>query len=223
MRTFALLPLALFFGCPDSSGSKDTSESADTDTDTDADTDADSDADTDADADADMVTECTTTACGGDPTGEWTVADVCFDGSVQSTEGDCPEGTIQITDVTMDGTVSLQADGTYASTMASVLFSSILTFPSTCIPEGATCDDVAANLGSNSTCTDDGAGGCSCDVTGAFPSSSETGTWTTADTDLVLDGSMTDPQSAPYCTDSDELWVDMSASMLPVQLLLTRN
>ncbi|GDX82398.1 hypothetical protein LBMAG42_42090 [Deltaproteobacteria bacterium] len=168
----------------------------------------------------DLVSECTTEACGGDPTGEWTIADVCFDGTPSDLQ--CEGSTIRLSDISMVGTLSLNADGTYTNELVSGNFESRIDLPSTCLDEEhPDCASVQAEI-DGYTCEDDGSGGCVCTGSNPMDPATDVGTWSVSGTDLSLDAG-NGADTAPYCNDTDELWVDLSGtSGIPIQVLFTR-
>lgn len=125
--------------------------------------------------DDDDAASCDFAACGGDPVGEWRIADSCVTYDTSPPE-DCPEADASYGTVDMSGTMSLDADGTY-SLSTSMSFDVTIDFPTSCLG-GATCDQIEQNLVLSfpgSSCQTS-AQGCAC--TSPFDESSdETGTW----------------------------------------------
>ena len=194
-----------------------TSAATDTSTGDTADTADTSDTADTQDSSPDLVAECETTACGGDPTGEWELVQTCFDDSATDF-GKCAGTTIRLSDFQLQGSLSLGADGGYTNTITGGTFSTEVAVPAVCNPT-ASCADVQATLTTDYTCADDGAGGCACASTSPWSASDDQGTWSAADTDLAMGDA-----SAPFCTDSDELWVDLTgAGFIPLQMIYARK
>lgn len=176
----------------------------------------------------DLVTDCTTTACGGDPSGDWTAVGTCFSdepGSMNSE--DCPSGTIQILDLRIESTASIAADGTYTRAMTLFEADALAHVPDDCT-SGLSCDIVQSFIEEKLPgieCVDASDGdGCDCTVTIVGDPEVEAGTWSTVDTTLTTtpdDGS--GASDTPYCADHDELWLDMETDLGSVSLLFTRD
>ncbi|HYP90608.1 MAG TPA: hypothetical protein VEQ59_20700, partial [Polyangiaceae bacterium] len=55
-------------------------------------------------------------SCGGDIVGNWKITSSCFDfGSLEPSEGSCPDITQTVKDVSTSGAVTYNADKTYSS------------------------------------------------------------------------------------------------------------
>jgi hypothetical protein len=209
MTALRLFPLLALFACgtpKDDSGIDDTTAT-------------DGDADTDSDTDA----ACSGTACGGDPTGNWTITDVCVDDSEEPL--DCPGSYMRIDDITMEGTVDLNADMTYASQFTRFDMTYVLHMPSTCIG-GMSCSDFSAAMGDGYSCVEAG-DGCDCTGMQSAPSDPDSGTWAVDGTNLELSSSNGSgpPDAMPFCAEGDTLWVSVPASEsgdLGFSMLLTK-
>jgi hypothetical protein len=137
-------------------------------------------------------------ACGGDVVGSWTLQDFCDFGLDQMVEG-CPEATFDFSGVTFAGSATFNDDGSYSSSVQAT-GNAALTVPSSCLPPGATCEDVGQN-GNDVTCTTDG-DHCACTAP-VDNNDDRNGTWSTSGNQLTLD---TDPP-IPYCRDGSALTV----------------
>jgi hypothetical protein len=134
------------------------------------------------------------TPCGGDLTGTWKFAAGCADvPPVDPTDGKCPEATTA-TAVDFSGTITFNADNTYAVDM-SQSSSRTITLPASCVDA----------LGGASACTSeggtiDGSGACAVTESDTPKTTSETGSYTTSDntfTTTSAGGSPDNPLS--YC------------------------
>ncbi len=157
-------------------------------------------------ASEDLVSECTTTGCGGDVVGLWTIQQACVV-SVREPMAGCPSGYSELMEANMAGTVDLVADGTYNSVSTGSSATIDFVFPAECT-EGAECASYGETMGGLS-CVDRAEGGCTCTAVYEAGPSAEDGTWSVAGTELTLQSSAPDvePVTTPYCADVDELWV----------------
>lgn len=189
-----ILPLLAFLlaACPssDDTGKDDGDDTADT-----------------ADEVVDNVAECdTTTPCGGDAVGTWTLADVCMVGSMPVPD-ECPEAVITVQDLSMTGTLTMGADGTYDVSMGGMSMELLLHLPDTCT-QGLDCATLGQYM--ESDCVDGAPDGCDCTLTNQGDPSTDAGAYVVSGTTVTLtsdDGS--EPETADFCADIDELWVSM--------------
>lgn len=137
------------------------------------------------------------TACGGDPVGEWTFVDSCFDGDPGSPIEECPEATSEISNVVVTGTASIQDNGSYSITTE---FNGdvVLVVPLDCLG-GATCADLSE--AAEVTCTEDG-DACNC-MDELSESSQETGTWEVDGNTFTTTAAGEAPQDASFCVEGD--------------------
>jgi len=134
-----------------------------------------------------------TAACGGSIVGTWTIASSCVSASASAVDSECPTATAHSSALTITGTITYNADGTYTS--SSTLSGSFsVSLPSSCLTSNgvtATCDQLNQAFQSSPTpgvtlhCT--GSSSCSCTETIANQTSSETGTYTTTAAGLLTD------------------------------------
>ncbi len=208
----------------------------DTDIDTDIDIDTDVTTDTDAPTDTDVPVETDEppaqssdclqpfTACGGDLTGVWDLASYCVDGmssagTVVYPDYGCPGATLTTT-VLLTGGFDFAQDGTYSLRTGSV-GSFEYDIPGACLG-GYSCAQIVAEVGAD-TCTPDGAGGCGCvgDIPDATSDESQTGTWVTVGSALILtDDVYGAADDVDYCVDGAVLRLNDPAE--GVDLGLTR-
>jgi hypothetical protein len=154
-------------------------------------------------------------ACGGDPVGEWTIADACFAGSQGAVEG-CPESSTRIDDFVLSGTIDLRADGSYASDI-STMGTAVLTVPMSCL-NGATCDDLAQASGLPCSANGDA---CECENQGDARTQ-ETGTWEASGSTITTMDSGGDTGSNQYCVDGDVLELHDVNDVGTITVVLTR-
>jgi len=162
--------------------------------------------------------DCSFDACGGDPTGAWTVdSDSVCDEPLANEE--CPEMT-RDTDVDAAGSLNLADDGTFTLHVA---YSGevVIHAPLSCI-DGATCAD-GSTPELDVTCEDEGPDQCRC-VFAIDSDDSEEGTWQTDENVLVL----LDPDdlevalSGEYCARGDALVIRDRSSGPPYTWILRR-
>lgn len=157
--------------------------------------------------------ECPTAPCGGDPVGEWTIADSCFDGQIEVAS--CPELEIRSFDASQTGTASINADMTYAIDQR-VAGSATLAFPASCFAGGTirNCSDLN-DVGT--TCTGDIASECVCDQD-LDESVVEAGTWQVSGTTIALSAS----GPSDYCVSGDTLSLSLGNGSGAAELIMTR-
>jgi len=147
-----------------------------------------------------------TAACGGDVVGTWTITSSCVSASSSMSNSFCPSVTSSGSNLTIRGTVTYNADGTY-STNATIGGSITVYLPPSCLTTNGvtvTCDQLNQEFASNPTAgitfTCSGSSGCSCVETIAAEASSATGTYTTTSAGVVTttdaDGSIS---QSDYC------------------------
>jgi hypothetical protein len=155
--------------------------------------------------------------CGGDPTGDWTIATSCqmglkFDFTV------CADAyTIDASGLATTGTFSMNADKTY-SVATSSGGSFAVTFPASCLA-GQTCADILPSVQSvlaqevgpglgSVTCA--GSGACVCTVFPNQTSTNESGNWAASGTSLttMATGSTT-ATTFGYCVDGKTMHLMM--------------
>ncbi len=210
-----LTPLAFFLlACPTA---EDTGKDGDT-------------ADTSDTADSgepapDLVSDCSTTACGGDPSGAWAIADSCAP-DVEMALDWCAEGYMKVTAFSNTGTLTVNADGSYTTAFEGGDVTLEIFAATSCLG-GATCAQLQEQAEQNIpgvVCVDS-TGGCTCTATTQTEADSDAGTWTTAGS--VLTFNSTDDgnsQNADFCVDSDEMWLQMreGESDMPLGFVLSK-
>lgn len=127
-----------------------------------------------------------TAACGGDIVGTWTITSSCVSASASMVDSSCPTAPGTSSNVTITGSITYNADGSYTST--STIGGTVQVYlPQSCLTSSGvtiTCDQVNQAFQSDPTpgltlnCT--GSSGCTCTETISDQSSTETGTYTTA-------------------------------------------
>ena len=132
-------------------------------------------------------------ACGGSIVGTWTITSSCVSESGSMFDSQCPSATVRSSGLTITGSVTYNADGTYSST--STLNGSLyVTLPPSCLTSNGvtlTCDQLNQVVQSNPTpgltlnCT--GSSSCACTETIADQPSNATGTYTTTAAGLLTD------------------------------------
>jgi hypothetical protein len=132
-------------------------------------------------------------ACGGDIVGSWTITSSCVSESGSMFDSQCPSATVSSSGLTITGSVTYNADGTYSLT-STTAGSLDVTLPPSCLTSNGvtvTCAQLNQEVQSNPTpgltinCT--GSSSCSCVETIVSQTSSETGTYTTTAAGLLTD------------------------------------
>lgn len=159
-------------------------------------------------------------ACGGDPTGSWTLDGACFDLSQFETgREDCDMEF----DAAMEasGTLDLHADGTYVSTITAKARSRSIYHPGCLSTEGGTltCEQLDAGLRSNVDRGDSGyeSAGCAvvdqrcvCEMVMSETTRTETGTWAVSGTTLTIARDGQTPRSDAFCVQGSSLTIGVS-------------
>ena len=134
-----------------------------------------------------------TAACGGAIVGTWTITSSCVSESGSMFDSQCPSATVSSSGLTITGSGTYNADGTYSST-STINGTIYVTLPPSCLTSSGvtiTCDQLNQVFQSNPTpgltlnCT--GSSSCSCTETVANQTSSETGTYTTTAAGLLTE------------------------------------
>ncbi|WP_437734566.1 hypothetical protein [Sorangium sp. So ce1335] len=161
-------------------------------------------------------------ACGGDPTGAWSIADMCLDASLfrDLTEGCNAE--IDIDGVDFSGSAEFRSDGTYVVTSA-VRGPMRVVYPPACLTQDGvtfTCaqldeglKSIAGTEGSplaSVTCAAAGAS-CACDLVYNGTSATEDGTWSVSGTTLTTTSDDGVPEEVPFCIDGSSLTLGVEA------------
>jgi hypothetical protein len=138
-------------------------------------------------------------ACGGDPVGEWSIIDACFDDLPMPELDNCPEATASVEDVVVTGSVNVRDDGSYSS-MTESSATIVIHVPMDCL-QGASCADLAQAAGV--PCSDDG-DSCKCQDD-TEDRSQETGSWERDGSTLTLTDSEGNVDEADFCVQGDVL------------------
>ncbi len=138
-------------------------------------------------------------ACGGNPVGEWTIIDACFDQLPMPEIDNCPDATSSVEDVVVTGSVTVRDDGSYATQVDSSGTVTI-TVPMDCL-DGATCAQLSQAAGV--PCSENG-DACDCQDE-VSDQGQETGTWEANGSTLTLTDSDGNVDDADYCVQGDVL------------------
>ena len=149
-------------------------------------------------------------ACGGDPTGTWTVASSCGYEVLPNFFADeiCAGAEQVITGSTVTGTRTFAEDGTYAVDLMIELQADVQFDSMACA--GIDCQTFAGFIsmedGFAMTCADGGDASCDCSYTLTLPEQGE-GTWDEFDDGLLLNVGGETQGIFPYCVDAGQLTV----------------
>ncbi len=147
--------------------------------------------------------------CGGDPVGTWKLSAGCVTaaGLAELADPDCPNGTTDITDLELAGTLTFKADGTFTINGLSMRTTYELGLPLECVAEGS-CEAKEATLQSNTqlqSATCSGTDPCTCTATSVNTSTGETGQYSVYNHSLVLDGFSSLGSGGPFCIEGNRL------------------
>lgn len=124
-------------------------------------------------------------ACGGDVVGTWTITSSCVSESATMVDSQCPSATANSSGLSIRGTITYNADGSYTST-ATASGSITVNLPQSCLTYNGvtlTCAQVTkaaqANPTAGVTLNCMGTSSCTCVETISAQTSTETGTYTT--------------------------------------------
>ncbi|WP_437874355.1 hypothetical protein [Sorangium sp. So ce513] len=157
-------------------------------------------------------------ACGGDPTGSWTIEESCLDLSFDiPPSGDCVPVS-DISGIEVNGGFEFDADATYTATLT-VGGSIAVTFPAPCFSDedmALACADLGERLSENEVggiesveCAPVG-DACACAMTVREVTSASAGTWSASGTNLMTvseDGEAS--EGVPFCVDGSTLTMDL--------------
>lgn len=160
-------------------------------------------------AGADTVAECETTEpCGGDAVGDWTIATACIPDFAFQAPEECPTATASVSNLSLPGTVSINADGSYLLTTEGMSMDLTIHIPRSCIGD-LTCTDLATYMEADCADASDG-DGCDCASQQSGEPDTETGTWTSEGTTVTLTNADGEVETVDYCADSDEMWLSIT-------------
>jgi hypothetical protein len=151
---------------------------------------------------------CGTVApCGGDVVGSWQVIQSCttLTGDLSST---CA-GLTSIVNFMLTGTVTFNADHTYATTEGGTYLQHYHAPPG-CLPAGEDCAQYQQSLVSQGTftsvaCVTDSTGACNCDLTAPAIVINQSGTYSSSGVSLTTTGDG-GTSTTPYCVQGNMLY-----------------
>jgi hypothetical protein len=138
-------------------------------------------------------------ACGGNPVGEWTVIDACFDDLPMPEIDNCPEASASVEGVVVTGSVDIRDDGSYATQVDSS-GTVVITVPLSCL-NGGTCAQLSQAAGVPCTTNGDA---CDCENE-LDDQSQETGSWEVDGSTITLTDSDGNADDADFCVQGDVL------------------
>ncbi|WP_437774254.1 hypothetical protein [Sorangium sp. So ce1097] len=160
-------------------------------------------------------------ACGGDPTGSWTIEESCLDLSFDiPPSGDCVPVS-DISRIEINGEFEFDADETYTATLT-VGGTIVVTFPAPCFSGedmALTCADLGEQLSENEAggiesvdCAPVG-DGCACTMAARELTSASAGTWSASGTTLTTVSEDDEAsEGVPFCVDGSTLTMDLPAA-----------
>lgn len=157
-------------------------------------------------------------ACGGDPTGTWTIGDSCLNADfaqiMAGGGGEQCEGLSVSADIDYVGSITISGDGTYATDMDVSIVSSAR-FPKSCLGGVSDC----SNLGPEAS----DAGDACVIESSENDATRESGTWESRGTTLYLESPGDGPSNAEYCVRGNrlEIFIDEGEGA-QIKMVLTR-
>ncbi|XXX77589.1 hypothetical protein WMF30_02275 [Sorangium sp. So ce134] len=155
-------------------------------------------------------------ACGGDPTGSWTIEGTCLDASMFEELANGCGAEIDVSGLDMVGTAEFRSDSTYAttSTMEGPLK---IVYPPSCLTmEGATLtcaqlDAVIQQLTAeedapfaSASCAAAGSG-CACTLVLEETTTAGAGTWSVSGSTITVQADGQEPEELPFCVEGSSL------------------
>ncbi|MGK4007880.1 hypothetical protein WMF31_35015 [Sorangium sp. So ce1036] len=163
-------------------------------------------------------------ACGGDPTGSWTLDGVCVDPSLSAAHLEDCDAKSDASGVEVSGTIDFHADGTFVRTMTAKGRSRSI-YPPGCsfLESGAlTCEGLNDLLKRSVDRVDsdyESAGcavvgeSCVCDMVMSETTETETGTWAVSGATLTIARDGRDPRGEAFCAQGSSLTLGLSARL----------
>ncbi|WP_437629572.1 hypothetical protein [Sorangium sp. So ce854] len=157
-------------------------------------------------------------ACGGDPTGSWTIEESCLDLSFDIPPSGACVPVSDISGIEINGGFEFDADGTYTATVT-VGGAIVVTFPAPCLSGedmALACADLGEQMSENDAggiesveCAPVG-DGCACTMAAREVTSASAGTWSASGTTLttVLEDDDA-PGELPFCVDGSTLTIEL--------------
>ncbi|XXT20357.1 hypothetical protein WME94_02150 [Sorangium sp. So ce429] len=180
-------------------------------------------------------------ACGGDPTGSWTIAETCLDRSIFAEINANCGAEIDVSGVEFNGGAEFRSDGTYTTTstvtgpMKAVYPPPCLVVEDTtitCAQLDQTMKDLIAQDDApyeSATCAAAGQD-CVCNLILAESTTTGAGTWSVSGSSLITESSGEAPDEVPFCVEGSSLTMaaqpseaGSSAGPLASYLRLTRR
>jgi len=132
--------------------------------------------------------------CGGDLVGTWQFTTGCLTAAgeevLHRTTSDCPGGSLDFESIDTRGTITFNADGTYAVTKFGIQVMAKYVMPVACI-SGGSCEAEQASLqrtGNFEAVSCSGSDICTCDATTPRSAATETGEYFVYEDQVVLSG-----------------------------------
>ncbi|WP_437279169.1 hypothetical protein WME90_01015 [Sorangium sp. So ce375] len=166
-------------------------------------------------------------ACGGDPTGTWTIDETCLDPSMFEGLNEGCDAEIDISGMVVGGRAEFRADNTYVTTAtqqgpirvvypAACLMAEDATF--TCAQLNETLQEAVGGKESPFISAECASRGVDCACTFVVPpsTSTTTGTWSVSGSILTTraqgEGEGAEPEETPFCAQGSSLTVGFSVS-----------
>lgn len=85
--------------------------------------------------------------CGGDLVGDWDIVDICSTAAPTNPDGDCPDATLTVLSIDLEGSQSFLADGTTTSSEGTAEYAMRYDTPTSCLARP--CSELASALRRN--------------------------------------------------------------------------
>ncbi|WP_437968172.1 hypothetical protein WMF04_02240 [Sorangium sp. So ce260] len=161
-------------------------------------------------------------ACGGDPTGSWTIEETCLDPSMFADLTESCDAEVDGSGLEMVGTAEFRSDSTYATT-STVQGPMKIVYPPSCLTmEGVTltCSQLDMFMQqlltegdapfASASCAAAGEG-CACSLIMEETTTTGAGTWSVSGASLTIAPDGEAPEELPFCVEGSSLTMAVDA------------
>ncbi|WP_437814032.1 hypothetical protein [Sorangium sp. So ce1078] len=161
-------------------------------------------------------------ACGGDPTGSWTIEETCLDPSMFADLTESCDAEVDVSGLEMVGTAEFRADSTYATT-STIQGPMKIVYPPSCLTmEGVTLTCAQLDMFMQQLLTEGdapfasascaaAAAGCACTLIMEETTTTGAGTWSVSGSSLMIEADGEAPEELPFCVEGSSLTMAIDA------------
>jgi hypothetical protein len=155
--------------------------------------------------------------CGGDPVGEWNIDDLCVETGNLMVPG-CEDARLDFSGVRASGTMRFDEGGAFSGEIQ-LSGTGRVVLPTSCLPEGATCDQLRNE---DISCLTSG-GSCVCTAQFEEQMGSGAGTWEVSGSSITFASEDNEPNTGEFCADRDELQIHFEDDALSGTYFMSRT